>query len=312
MKLYVGVDIGGTHTKITAVRSDGTVSTRFQVKTQDSIGCPVEKVNYWIDEISSALDTFISQTNQRVEMVGVAAPGLVDRDECSIAHMPGRLEGLEHLNWREKLNFELPVPVINDAQAALLAESWIGAVQGVKNVVLLTLGTGVGGALMLNGQVFSGARGRAGHIGHISLDLDGTPDICGMPGSLEEFMGQGSLEKRTRGKYRCYDKLLEDYNYGNLYAEEIWLRSVRALATGIGSVINVLDPDMILLGGGISVADQLIGPLSSFLDEVEWRPGGESVPIRTTELGAYSGAIGAARKAMLYHTSSLRLQNNNN
>lgn len=299
MKLYVGVDLGGTHTKIAAVEPDGTIITRFHIETRDSISNTQKKVNYWVNSISSSLEKLNTQYDQVVEGVGIAAPGLVDQAERTIAHMPGRLSGLEQLDWKKNLKLDHPVPVINDAQAALLAEGWIGAAKNLSNVVLFTLGTGVGGALMLNDEIHSGTLGRAGHLGHISLDIDGGPDICGMPGSLENIVGQSSLSERSRGCYTSYDQLTKDYQNGNSYASEIWLRSVKALATGVASVINVIDPDAVLLGGGISTTDELVQPLTEFMKYVEWRPYGEAVPIRVAQLGAYGGAIGAARKAML-------------
>src|SRR5262249_27301054 len=105
-----------------------------------------------------------------VSAVGVAAPGLAARDGESIAFMPGRLRGMEGLGWQEWLGLDTPVPVFNDAQAALLGEVWLGAAKGAKNVVLLTLGTGVGGAAMVDGRVLRGHLSRAGHLGHVSLD----------------------------------------------------------------------------------------------------------------------------------------------
>jgi len=299
MKLYVGVDIGGTHTKIAAVEQNGGVVARIQVETKDSIANTEKKVNYWLDSLRSNLEELDTPKNQNVEAVGVAAPGLVAADERSIAHMPGRLAGLEQLDWQEELNRNAPVPVINDAQAALLAEAWIGVAKNISNAVLLTLGTGVGGALMLHDEVFSGALGRAGHLGHISLDIDGSPDICGMPGSLESLVGQETLSARSRGRYISYDQLMQDYKDGDPHATEIWLRSVKALATGIASIINIIDPEVVLLGGGISASDELVQPLTDFMRYVEWRPYGNAVPIRVAQLGAYGGAIGAARKAML-------------
>src|SRR5204863_9314343 len=125
--------------------------------------------------------------------VGVAAPGLPSRDGGSITYMPDRLPGLEGLNWQEWLGLDAPVPVFNDAQAALLGEVWIGSAKGATNVVLLTLGTGVGGAAMVDGRVLRGNLGRAGHLGHVSLNPEGALDIVNTPGSLEDSIGDHNL-----------------------------------------------------------------------------------------------------------------------
>lgn len=300
MGLYVGADIGATHTKIIGIDSAGQVEQQTTVETRDSIPDTSRKVDYWLRSIRTAVAGLAEESTLPLSGVGIAAPGLVAPDERSIAHMPGRMEGLADLNWTEQLELEAAVPVVNDAQAALLAESWVGAASDVRNAVLLTLGTGVGGALMVGGEVLRGPNGRAGHIGHMALDLDGSPDICGTPGSLEELMGEGSLERRSGGRWKRYEELLRDYRRADVHARELWLRSVRALATGIASIINIIDPEVVLLGGGISAAEELSEPLIAFMDELEWRPGEKRVPIRTARLGPYGGAIGAARRAMTY------------
>ena len=114
--------------------------------------------------------------------IGVAAPGLPARDGRSIAFMPGRLPGLEGLDWATFLHASCDVPVLNDAQAALVGETWCGAAKGVRNALLLTLGTGVGGAAIVDGRVLHGHLGRAGHLGHVSLDPAGPLDIVNTPG----------------------------------------------------------------------------------------------------------------------------------
>src|SRR5207249_12254403 len=125
--------------------------------------------------------------------IGVSAPGLAARDERSIAVMPGRLSGLEGLDWTRFLDSPKPVPVLNDAHAALMGEAWLGAARGFRNVILLTLGTGVGGAAMVDGRLLRGHLGRAGHLGHVCLDPAGPPDCAGTPGSLEVAIGNGTL-----------------------------------------------------------------------------------------------------------------------
>ena len=300
MGLYVGIDIGATRTKIVGIDTLGNLEQSTFVDTHDRIPDTSQKTDYWLRSVRSTVAQVDRETKMTVEGVGIAAPGLVADDQLSIAYMPGRMEGLEGLIWTDQLLFGVDIPVINDGQAAMLAESWIGAAKDCRTAVLLTLGTGVGGALLVNGEVLCGPRGRAGHLGHMALDLDGNPDICGTPGSLEELMGEGSLATRSRGEFERYEQLLEAHRRGEARAAELWLRSVRSLATGIASIINILDPEIVLLGGGISSAEELYTPLRAFMDELEWRPGGTAVPVVTAELGPYGGAIGAARKAMTY------------
>src|SRR5712664_2877223 len=183
MRYGIGIDLGGTNIKIVAVSAEGQMLERSTCETQtDSPGSWVETIKQRIKEIEKT-------QAEAARWIGLAAPGLAARDRLSIASMPGKLRGLEGLNWTDSLQTFHPVPVLHDAHAALLGESWIGAAVGYRNAVLLTLGTGVGGALLIEGSLFKGRIGRAGHLGHISLHADGPPDIVSTPGSLEQTIG---------------------------------------------------------------------------------------------------------------------------
>jgi glucokinase len=306
MGVYIGVDVGGTHIKVAAVGTDGAVHAQTRVETRDLIADTREKTRYWLQAIREASERVENDATAEALGIGIAAPGLVSRNGLVIESMPGRLQGLEQLNWTEELERSRPVPVMNDAQAALLAESWTGAAVDARNAILLTLGTGVGGALLVEGRIARGNIGRAGHLGHISLNVNGQRDICGAPGSLELMVGQATLPERSGGAFSTYEELLAAYRQGNETAQDVWMESVRALAIGIVSLINVLDPEVILLGGGIAAASELSAPLESYLDTYEWRPSGHAVPVRLAQLGSYGGAIGAARNAMIYHTDTLQ------
>jgi glucokinase len=144
-----------------------------------------------------------------------------------------------------------------------------------------------------------GHAGRAGHLGHITVDGWGAPDICGMPGSLEDAIGNGTLAARCEGRYANTHELVAAYLAGEALAITVWERAVQALAVGIASLINVLDPEAVVIGGGISVAgDALFEPLSTALSACEWRPFGRAVPLLPAELGTWAGACGAAFNAM--------------
>ena len=161
--------------------------------------------------------------------------------------------------------------------------------------MLLTLGTGVGGAILADGRLLRGAIGRAGHLGHISLDPRGPVGILRTPGAIEELFGECSLAARTGGRFQTTRALLAAVDSGDAEAAAVWTRSVRALACAIASYINILDPEVVILGGGITESgDQLWRPLERELDQVEWRPGGHRVPVVRAELGGWAGTYGAA------------------
>ncbi len=293
MVYFIGIDLGGSSVKSVAVTPQGvTFGTRV-------VAFDAASELDWARRIEDLVGEIQGAKGERADGIGLAAPGLTSEDGRSIAYMPGRLQGLEGLDWTARLGRPGLVPVLNDACAALEGEAWLGAARGFKNVILLTLGTGVGGAAMVDGRLLRGHLGRAGHLGHISLDIDGPSDICRLPGSLEMAVGNCSVSDRTRGRFTSTHDLVAAHLAGDAEAGRVWLRSMRALACAVASLINVLDPEAVIIGGGISVCGPaLFGPLQSFLDDVEWRPGGRRVTVLSAQLGEYAGAYGAAHHAM--------------
>jgi glucokinase len=293
MRYGIGVDLGGTNMKIVAVSEEGRMLERSTCETQTD--CP----DSWVDTIRQKIKEIENNQAESAHWIGLAAPGLAARDNLSIASMPGKLRGLEGLNWTDALQTSQKVPVLNDAHAALLGEAWIGAAVGYRNAGLLTLGTGVGGALLADGRLFKGHIGRAGHLGHISLNPDGPPDIVGTPGSLEQTIGNSTLVERSAGRFTSTRQLVEAHLNGDEQATDVWLRSVYNLAAGITSIINAFDPEVIIIGGGIAQAGSaLFDPLGRFLEKMEWRPQGHRVRIVPAALGDFAGTLGAAYNAM--------------
>ena len=237
----------------------------------------------------------IEAEHGRAVSIGIAAPGLADPGGRSIFWMQGRLDEVQGLEWTSFLGRDRPVPVVNDAQAALLGEVWQGAARGSRNVALLTLGTGVGGALTVDGRLLRGAIGRAGHLGHVSLDPGGPADVTNCPGSLEHAIGNVTVELRTGGRFKTTHDLIAAHVAGDAEASRAWLRSVQALAAAVASIVNVTDPDTFIIGGGIARAGAaLFDPLNEYLDRYEWRPHGRRVKVVPAALGEYAGALGAA------------------
>jgi glucokinase len=292
MNCLLGLDLGGTSVKAVAVTAGG----RLLERTVEAFDPDAPRA--FLGAMRAARDRLISAAGAAPQALGVSAPGLAAADGRRIAYMPGRLAGLEGLDWTEALEAARPVPVLNDAHAALLGEVWLGAARGARNAVLLTLGTGVGGAALVDGRLLRGAIGRAGHLGHISLDPEGPPDICGTPGSLEGAIGNATLRERSQGRFATTHELIRAAEAGDAFARAVWLKSVRALAAGVASLINVLDPEVVVIGGGIARAGAvLFEPLAAELEHMEWRPGGHRVRVVPAELGEFAGAFGAAYHA---------------
>jgi glucokinase len=163
---------------------------------------------------------------------------------------------------------------------------------------MLTLGTGVGGAILTDGQLLRGHLGRGGHIGHICLNVDGLPNSIGIPGTLEEAIGNRTVAVRSSGRFTSTEQLVAAHLASDPEASRIWLRSVYHLACAVTSMINVLDPEVVIIGGGIARAGQaLFGPLGDYLEGMEWRPQGNGVRILPAILADQAGALGAAYNA---------------
>jgi glucokinase len=295
MGVAIGIDLGATNIKFVAAKEDGTVLER---RTEPTHG-DMEK--RWAEQIRTMINSVETKLGDAARWIGLAAPGLAARDHRAIAFMPGRLQGLEGLDWTRFLNRSHPVTVLNDAHAALLGEHWLGAAVGFENAILLTLGTGVGGAILFRGELMTGTIGRAGHLGHICLDTTAPKDIVNTPGSIEMLIGDYTVRERSQGVFDATKQLVEAHLAGDQTATTIWLKSVYTLSCAIASLINVLDPEAVIIGGGISSAGKaLFEPLEKFMDDVEWRPGGHRVKIIPAQLGDWAGAFGAARFAIIY------------
>jgi glucokinase len=289
---WLGVDLGGSSAKSAALRRNGEV-----VGQGREVFDPDKPLDF-VEAVRRLVDGACSEWGKPAG-VGLSAPGVASPRGDAIAVMPGRLAGLEGLVWRDALGLDHPVPVLNDAQAALFGEAAFGAARGVRHAILITLGTGVGGAIWSDGRLLRGHTGKGGHLGHLSLDPAGTPDICGTPGSLEDAIGNHNIRARSAGRFETTHALVAAHIAGDPFATSVWMTSVRALAAAIVSFGNVLDPEIVILGGGVAEAGEaLFNPLRQYLDAMEWRPAGSGVTLRPAALGPHAGAWGAAACAM--------------
>jgi glucokinase len=283
----VGIDAGGTNVKGVAAEPSGRILAR---QTRFAPDEPLTRI------VRSFVNDLVETVGHEPAAFGLAAPGIAHPDGQSIWWMQGRRDEIQGLNWSRHLGTSHEVRVLNDAQAALLGEVWQGAARGCRNVLLLTLGTGVGGAAIVDGRLIRGHLGRAGHFGHVSLDPAGLPDIVAMPGSLEDAIGDCTMARRSQGRFRTTADLLAS---NTTEARAIWQTSTRALACAIASFVNILDPERVILAGGVvSAGDQLFDPLMAELDQVEWRPHGRRVEVVAARAGEYAGAVGAAYHAL--------------
>jgi glucokinase len=284
----IGIDLGGTYVKATAIDLRGAELFSTQLPSETLVGPE------WKENVRRAVAAVEQEIGHSAAGIGVAAPGMAARSQTHIASMPNRMAGLEGLHWQSWLGRTEPVPVLNDAHAALLGEVWCGAAQGCDHVVLLTLGTGVGGAVWSEGKLILGKWGRAGHLGHLCFDPHGPKDVLNTPGSLEWECAEYTLSVRTAGRFSDMKSVLTAVAAGDSQAQQLWQRFIDHLAAGVTSFINIFDPQLVLIGGGVTAAgDTLFTPLRAAVREREWIIADEPVPIHPTQLGNRAGTYGA-------------------
>jgi glucokinase len=291
----VGIDLGGTNIKAVAVNHQGEVLERGSRATDDGRA----SASQWAKTVRELIVGFEAAQGGPSVHVGLATPGVMARDSRSVEWCPGKLSGIEGFDWSSALGREGTVLLLNDAHAALLGEHWVGAARRFRDAILLTLGTGVGGAILSEGRLLRGAHGRAGILGFMSLDPFGASGSFLVPSPLENWIGDKTIAERTGGRFRSTEELVRSVRDANAVALAAWHKSIRALAVAIVSYRLILDVEAVIIGGGIAQAGKdLFDPLSKELDQIEWRPGGERTEILPASLGAWAGAIGAAKNAL--------------
>lgn len=289
----IGIDLGGTSIKGVLIDEHGNILVNARKEIDRTVD------SQWKNAIAEMVRDLKSKSTSRVATIGLSAPGLSNEQNTCIAFMPGRMQGLENFNWSDFLNEK--VVVLNDAHSALVAEATFGAAKGMKHAVLLTLGTGVGGGILIHGKLYQGLSQMAGHFGHTTVEADSHfQDVTQMPGSIENAIGNVTIQERSHGKFSTTFELVAAYENGDTFATWLWLSSVRKLAISIASAINIISPEAVIMGGGISKSgDSLMKPLQEFLDLYEWRPGGKQTPLKLAHFSDMAGAIGAAAFSLI-------------
>jgi len=306
MTYAVGVDVGGTKIAAGLVDEQGRILERRRL----------ESPKYDADELRDAIVEVVEELRQGhdVAAVGVGAAGSVAADRRSVYFAPHLEWGSEPVADRLMAKLDLPVVLENDANAAAWAEFRFGAGQGVDDQMMVTLGTGVGGGLVLDSELYRGGHGVAAEVGHINLVPDGRPCPCGRRGCLEQYASGTALTRDARAKaaeggaprlLHAAGGDLEDITgtmvtelakHGEPEAVELYTNLAGLLAKGIASLVAVLDPTLVVLGGGVSEAGAvLLQPtreaLATEITGHGKRPGPD---LALAELGNDAGLIGAA------------------
>lgn len=286
----IGIDLGGTAIKLGRFTVDGTCVKSLTVATPQP-AMP--------DTVFEAIVNAIAQIDPHQETIaiGVGMPGPSD-PEGKIALVSINLPGWRDVPLADWLTAKTGKPAIlaNDANCAGMGEAWLGAGRRFKNFILLTLGTGVGGAIFIDGKLFIGHHGAAGELGLISLHADGPECNSGNSGSLEQFISNRAIRRRTgKEPHQLFDLAAA----GDAEALKFWQEYGRDLGIGLTSLIYVLTPEAILLGGGVSASAKFFLPAVKAEIErrvfITSRVGMEILP---AELGNNAGMLGAAKLAL--------------
>lgn len=328
----IGVDLGGTNLRIAAVDQQGRLLEKVTLGTQVALGRE-QVINDMCDAIRHLAD---KNRSSSLQGIGIGVPGIIDMKTGMLRESPN-LPGWANSPVQAQIEQRLGTRVIleNDANAAAFGEKWLGAARDVDNMAMLTLGTGVGGGVVLGGRIWHGMTGMAGEFGHITVEPEGVPCPCGNRGCLEQYASATAVVRMAReaitsgrapGLQRAASSDPEFsakavYNLaiqGDEEARKIFRRVGRALGIGLADLVNALNLPMYVVGGGVSSAWEAFSPV--IFEELRQRsmvyaatapplpisggqgasaqvePGGPTKTIITRALlGSDAGLYGAAR-----------------
>lgn len=296
MPLTIGIDVGGTKIAAGVVDADGTILARRRIETRSS---SEESVVVGITKVALEL----CGAAAGVTAVGVGAAGLVDAERGIIRSAPNIAWADVHLRAMLIDRLGIPVVVDNDANAAAWGEARFGAGVGCADLIMVTVGTGIGGGLILNGSLYRGATGVGAEVGHMIIDGEGPPCACGANGCFESLASGTALGRRAREAGHA-DATGESVGAAALAGDD-WARALVAetgtwLGIGLAGLVNLLDPEQIVVGGGagIGLGELLLEPareaMRARIVGRQWR---SAPPVVPALLGEDAGIVGAAALA---------------
>ena len=309
----LGIDLGGTNVAAGVVNGDYKIVSKYSVPTDASKG-----LDCIIDNIAKAANGAVAEaglTLSDIGSIGIGSPGSINA-KTGVVDFAANL-GFDHTPLADLVSAKMggiAVHVENDANVAAYAEYVAGSAKGVKNSVTITLGTGVGGGMLINGEIYSGFNNKGGEFGHIVIERDGWQCTCGRRGCWEAYASVSGLIKLTKQEMMAdstsamWDECGGDIEKVNgitsfnamrkgdsagMYVVRSYLKSV---AVGIADVINILQPEVLCIGGGISKeGDTILTPIKEMVrNELFTRNSDTTTEIRIAKLGNDAGIIGAA------------------
>jgi glucokinase len=314
-RYLVGVDLGGTNIVAGALAEDGreVLAMRSEpTRSHQGADAVIERIVRMIDTVIAETVAQTGASRADFAGIGVGAPGPLDRKRGVVVTTP-------NLGWvdfplRDVIGTatRLPVRIDNDANCATLGEWWLGAAAGANNVIGMTIGTGIGGGIILDGRLYHGASDVAGEIGHTTIDVTGRLCKCGNYGCLEAYASGPSIADRAREAVASDDDGLlvrmvggdlsrisaatvyEATKGGDEVALDVVRETARLLGAGIANLLNIFNPDVVVIAGGVTQAgDSLFGPLRKEVRKRAFRPAVEACRIVPGLLPGSAGVVGA-------------------
>ena len=308
----LAVDLGGTKILAAIVSEDGRMiaKERFPTLADEEPQAVINRLLSALDRILNAGDMEPSQ----LDSISIAAAGGIDMDRGLITHSPN-LPGWNDIPLRALVQekYQVSTFLVNDASAAALGEHRFGAGRGIDNLIMLALGTGIGGGIIVNSGLYCGASGSAGEIGHMTIDVDGPECTCGNKGCLETFASGTAVAREAIRRIRQGEKSslvevvegkIEDITAekvgvaaraGDSLSSDVIAKAAAYLGVGMVNLVNIFNPEMIIAGGGMAeLGDLLLNPSRHMVKERAFPVAARIVQIVTAQLGNEAGAYGAA------------------
>ncbi len=308
----IGVDLGGTNISVGVVDNEFNIIGRGKVKT--NAPRPAEEI---FADIAKAIELAIDDagiTYDDISVIGVGTPGSVDNETGYIDYSNNlKFDKVPAKEMLEAITGK-PCFFANDASCAALGELYAGAGKGKQNLIAVTLGTGVGSGIVIDGKIFRGANSAGGEIGHTVINVNGEPCNCGRNGCWERYASATALIAQTKNAmeeypdskmWNCAGGKLENVNgrtafdamrMGDEIAKDVVDKYIYYVAVGVINIINVFQPDVLCIGGGIcNEGETLLAPLRAFCEEERYsKYTKKQTVICKAELGNDAGVIGAA------------------
>lgn len=303
---YLGIDIGGTSVKIGLVTEIGEIlySDNYSVSF-DNYETPI------FETVKKSIEVFLAKnliTKYDIQGIGVSATGQINTNTGTVVGVGGNIRnwcGAEIKNELEKI-YKVKTTVINDANSMIIGEQWLGKGKDYRNIIGITIGTGVGGGIIVDSNILLGSIGIAGEVGHFSINSDGELCTCGNRGCYEQYASMTALIKEVKKNYEYIDNfnysvdevngkvIFEAIEKGNDKLELILKEWIANIGNGLVSLVHIFNPEIIIIGGAVSKQEKLfIDPLRKYVESRVMKKFGEKLKIERAQLENQAGLVGA-------------------